>query len=145
MTPAVLAHRLTGYLPAFAQIPAGDEAGPTNFINWRTVKFDEVFAGQLARVEQVVNLGAGYDMRTLTQTRGRDVRAFEMDRERTQSFKRDAMIRAGISHDWVTYVPIDFEAESWVEKLEAAGFDRSKKTLVHWESVSVSRTTASSR
>lgn len=137
VAPAVVANRLTGYLPAFAQIPDGNQAGPTNFINWRTAKFDRILTEQMPKVEQVVNLGAGYDLRVLQSTKGREVRAFEMDRSRTQSFKRDVMTQAGIAHEWVTYVPIDFEAESWVEGLEAAGFDRSKKTLFHWESVSV--------
>jgi hypothetical protein len=35
----------------------------------------------------------------------------------------------------VTYVPADFEQESWLEELVAAGFDPSKPTFFLWESV----------
>ena len=50
------------------------------------------------------------------------------------------MKRAGIEHDWVTYIPVDFKNESWVEKLIKNGFDRTnrtKRTFFLWESVSM--------
>jgi len=45
------------------------------------------------------------------------------------------MKKAGIEYDWVTYIPVDFNKESWVEKLTKNGFDISKRTFFLWESV----------
>jgi O-methyltransferase involved in polyketide biosynthesis len=45
--------------------------------------------------------------------------------------------KAGIKHDWITYIPVDYSNESWVDKLLEAGFDKTKKTLFLWQSVSV--------
>ncbi len=47
------------------------------------------------------------------------------------------MKKAGIEHDWVTYIPVDFKEESWVDKLIKNGFDKTKKTFFLWESVSL--------
>jgi len=35
----------------------------------------------------------------------------------------------------VIYVPVDFERDSFNYELDAAGFDRSARTLVVWEGV----------
>ena len=42
-------------------------------------------------------------------------------------------------HDrpWIKYIPIDYSSESWADKLLEAGFDKTKKTLFLWESVSL--------
>jgi O-methyltransferase involved in polyketide biosynthesis len=45
--------------------------------------------------------------------------------------------KAGIKHDWITYVPVDYSNESWDDKLLGAGFDKTKKTLFLWQSVSL--------
>ena len=37
----------------------------------------------------------------------------------------------------LTCVPVDYSCESWVDKLLDAGFDRSKRTLFLWQSVSL--------
>ena len=39
------------------------------------------------------------------------------------------MKKADIDHDWITYIPVDFNNESWVKKLLASGFDKTKKTF----------------
>jgi methyltransferase (TIGR00027 family) len=45
--------------------------------------------------------------------------------------------KAGIKHDWITYIPVDYSSESWADKLLEAGFDKTKKTLFLWQSVSL--------
>jgi len=42
-----------------------------------------------------------------------------------------------IDHEWITFVPIDFRQESWVDKLVENGFDTLKKTFFLWEGVTV--------
>ena len=37
----------------------------------------------------------------------------------------------------ITYIPVDYANESWVDKLLGAGFDKTKKTLFIWQSVSL--------
>jgi O-methyltransferase involved in polyketide biosynthesis len=45
--------------------------------------------------------------------------------------------KAGIQHDWITYIPVDYSNESWVDRLSEAGFEKTKKTLFLWQSVSL--------
>ncbi len=82
-----------------------------------------------------MNMGAGFDLRLLKYTKGKDVKVFELDQEKTQNLKLETMKKAGLKHDWITYIPVDFREESWVEKLTQSGFDRAKKTYFHWEAV----------
>lgn len=82
-------------------------------------------------------MGAGLDLRPLQYTKGKNVRVFELDLEKTLTLKIKTMEKAGLQHDWITYIPIDFNDVSWIEKLIQNGFDQSKKTYFHWESVSV--------
>jgi methyltransferase (TIGR00027 family) len=65
------------------------------------------------------------------------VKVFELDQADTLNIKVETLKRAGIRHDWITYVPVDYSRESWVDKLLDAGFDRSKRTLFLWQSVSL--------
>jgi methyltransferase (TIGR00027 family) len=51
--------------------------------------------------------------------------------------KVETLREADIKHDWITYVPVDYSRESWVDKLLAAGFDRTRRTLFFWQSVSL--------
>ena len=62
---------------------------------------------------------------------------FELDQVNTLNVKVETMKKAGIQHDWITYIPVDYAHESWVEKLLEAGFDTTKKTLFLWQSVSL--------
>ncbi len=50
--------------------------------------------------------------------------------------KIETLKKAGIKQDWITYVPVNYSNESWADKLLSAGFDKSKKTLFLWQSVS---------
>lgn len=58
-----------------------------------------------------------------------------MDLEVTQRAKREALAASGVDQSHVTFVEVDFTKESWLDKLEAAGFDRSVPAVVVWEGV----------
>src|SRR5205085_2722944 len=47
-------------------------------------------------------------------------------------WKRQRLIELGFGvPEWLHFVPVDFEAnESWLKKLSAAGFDKTKPTVV---------------
>ena len=67
--------------------------------------------------------------RVLKYTKGKNVKVFELDQGKTQNLKIATMKKAGIEYDWVTYIPVDFKKESWVEKLTQNGIDRTKRTF----------------
>ena len=84
--------------------------------------------------EQYVLLGAGLDTFAF---RERDFvaghRVFEVDHPLTQADKRERIARAG----WpipenLTFVPVDFTADSLSECLTDAGFDRSVRSFFSW-------------
>lgn len=77
--------------------------------------------------DQLVLLGAGLD--TLAQRRpGLVERIFEIDQPDTQDWKRRRLAELG--YDSPSMVPVDFETESWWEKLLAAGFDPARPAVV---------------
>jgi methyltransferase (TIGR00027 family) len=89
-----------------------------------------------AGIQQLVILGAGLDSRAyrFEQLKGR-VKVFEVDHPATQKVKLDKLRQVcGTVPDYVTYVPVDFDAEM-LEKLFACGYDRALKTLFIWEGV----------
>ncbi len=81
-----------------------------------------------AGVEQYVILGAGLD--TFVQRRPDvAVRVFEIDRPGPQAWKRERLAALGLAAP--VFVPVDFESgASWLAALVAAGFDRTRPTLV---------------
>jgi methyltransferase (TIGR00027 family) len=70
-------------------------------------------------------------------TKGKEVKVFELDQVKTLDVKIETLKKTGIKHDWITYIPVDYSNESWVDKLLGAGFDKTKKTLFLWQSVSL--------
>jgi methyltransferase (TIGR00027 family) len=88
-------------------------------------------------VDQIVLPGAGFDLITLHFTKGKKVKVFELDQVNTINVKVETLNKAGIKHDWIIYIPVDYANESWVDKLLEYGFDKTKKTLFLWQSVSL--------
>jgi methyltransferase (TIGR00027 family) len=84
-------------------------------------------------VAQYVILGAGLD--TFAQRRpeiASRLRVFEVDQPGPQAWKRQRLIELGLGvPDWLRLVPVDFEAGgSWLDELEAAGFDPGQPAVV---------------
>jgi len=88
-------------------------------------------------MEQIVIPGVGFDLTALQFTKGKEVKVFELDQVKTVEVKVETLKKAGIEHDWITYIPVDYANESWSDKLLEAGFDKTKKTLFLWQSVSL--------
>jgi methyltransferase (TIGR00027 family) len=94
---------------------------------------DEVGAGS----QQIVILGAGFDTRAY---RLRDlldgVGVFEVDHPITSQLKRERVRKVfGELPGHVSYVEIDFETQDLGEVLDAAGYDRSARTVFVWSGV----------
>jgi methyltransferase (TIGR00027 family) len=135
MGPAFIANRICGYIPKIAQIPEPEKVTLTSLVNYRTTFFDKMMEKNISSMDQVVFMGAGFDTRAFKYCKGKNIKVFELDKEKTQNCKIEALKKAGIDHEWITFVPIDFNLESWIDKLIENGFDTSKKTFFLWEGV----------
>ncbi len=137
MSAAIISNRICGYKPILAKIPKQGEETPFNFTNSRTVYFDKVMKDSVNEVEQVVIMGAGYDLRVLEFTQGKNIKVFELDKKNTQNLKTSYLEKSKIPYNWVTFVPVNFNTESWSKKLLEFGFDSTKNTFFLWEGVTV--------
>lgn len=136
VAPVVLAHRATGYVPRAFRYPFEGDVPPQYEASARTAFFDEVIARQVAILDQLVILGAGFDTRSLRHA-SRRVRCYEVDMPRTQAVKREALAAAGIDASGVAFVAADFEREDWLARLVEAGFDRARPAMFLWEGVTL--------
>jgi len=133
----ILSQRLFGFTTKLGKLPPRGEETLTSTGGRRLLEFDRIVEESLDQVEQIVIPGSGFDLIALRFTKGTGIRVFEIDQEETLTVKIETLKKAGIEDDWVTYIPVDYSSESWVEKLLEAGFDRSRKTLFLWQSVSL--------
>ena len=83
-------------------------------------------------IHQYVILGAGLD--TFAQRRSElaaGLQIYEIDRAEPQEWKRRRLDELGMSRPVNPhFVPVDFETESWQERLVQAGFDDSSPAVV---------------
>ena len=49
---------------------------------------------------------------------GQNIRVFKPDQEATQNLKVEALKKAGIENNWISYVPIDFNNENEVYAID---------------------------
>jgi methyltransferase (TIGR00027 family) len=92
---------------------------------------------------QLVVLGAGFDTFAYRNPFGDRLRVFEVDHPATQAWKRERLAAMAIAQPvWLTFVGVDFERESFAERLIESGFDASRRTFVFWLGVSMYLTEA---
>ena len=132
---ALIANRICGYQYSLAKIPEPADANFLQLPNCRAISHDRIMERNINQVEQVVIIGAGYDLRVLKYTEGKRIKVFELDMPAIQNMKIEALKKAKINHDLIIYIPIDFNHESWSDKLLEHGFDTKKKTFFLWEGV----------
>ncbi|TQM32428.1 class I SAM-dependent methyltransferase [Nocardia bhagyanarayanae] len=101
---------------------------------------EDLLAEQIDRgVDQYVLLGAGLD--TFAQRRpelAARLTVFEVDQPGTQAWKRQRLGELGSAvPDGLRWVPVDFEVDSWWERLTAAGFDPGRPAVVASTGVSM--------
>ena len=91
-------------------------------------------------VGQYVILGAGLDSfaQRLPDVAGK-LQVFEVDQAGPQQWKQQRLIELGYgTPEWLHFVPVDFEAgESWLERLAAMGFDKTRAAVVASTGVSL--------
>lgn len=84
-------------------------------------------------VYQYVILGAGLD--SFVQRNpglATKLKVFEIDEPATQAWKKERLEKVGYKiPENLHFVPVDFESgESWMDKLEASGFDKNKPSVI---------------
>jgi methyltransferase (TIGR00027 family) len=92
---------------------------------------DEVAAGLV----QIVILGAGFDTRAYRLEGLGAVPVYEVDHPLTQAAKRRALQGVVTPPPNVKFVTVDFETDDLGERLRAAGYDESARTLFVWQGV----------
>ncbi len=116
----------------------GIRRGFAQAVHMRTRHIDAMFEESLrAGANQVVILGAGLDSRAYRfDEMVRQARVFEVDFPPTQEYKKKRVKEiVGFLPAHVSYVPIDFTKDDLATVLDAAGYDRTKKTIFVWEGV----------
>lgn len=87
-------------------------------------------------IDQLVILGAGFDTRAYRIPEIGNIPVYEVDHPATQQAKRDALRRAGAklppNHK---FVAVDFDRDGLGERLAAAGYSESGRTLFVWQGV----------
>jgi len=136
MGALIISQRLFGFTKLGKLVEPGEETLDST-AGIRVLMFDRIMEKYVDEMEQIVIPGVGFDLIALHFTQGKNVKVFELDQARTLNVKVETLKNAGIEHDWITYIPVDYSNESWVEKLLEAGFDKTKKTLFLWQSVSL--------
>jgi methyltransferase (TIGR00027 family) len=133
--PVLLGHRLTGFVPKMLRYPYEGIPPVGHSSSVRATFVDAAMARYLAGVEQFVELGAGYDTRTVQLQHNRRIRCFEVDLPKIQQIKRLLLHQCGVDTSGVKFVPANFLTDDWLDNLAMAGFDPRKPTLFLWEGV----------
>lgn len=137
MGALIISQRIFGFTTRLGKIVKSGEETLDSTAGIRVLMFDRIMEKHVDEMEQIVLPGSGFDLITLRYTKEKKVKVFELDQVNTLNIKVETLKKARIQHDWVTYIPVDYANESWVDKLLEAGFDKTKKTLFLWESVSL--------
>ncbi len=123
----------------FARISDWLTRGGSTFVVCRCRYVDDYLRGYLKNgITQVVILGAGFDTRAYrSDLISAEVKVYEVDHPATQAGKIERVTALfGQMPANVVYVPVDFNVET-LDRLLAAGFDRSLKALFVWEGVTL--------
>jgi methyltransferase (TIGR00027 family) len=137
MGALIISQRLFGFTTRLGKLVEPGEETLDSTAGFRVLMFDRIMEKYVDEMEQIVLPGAGFDLIALHFAKGKNVKVFELDQVNTLNVKVETLKKAGIKHDWITYIPVDYSKESWVDKLLEAGFDKTKKTLFLWQSVSL--------
>lgn len=103
---------------------------------FRTVMLDRAIRSAMP-FDQLVVLGAGLDGRAWRMPELAQAVVFEVDHPATQDFKKEKISGLKPLAKEVRFVPMDFTKDDLGSKLQAAAFDKDKKTFWLWEGVTM--------
>jgi methyltransferase (TIGR00027 family) len=133
--PVLVGHRLTGFVPKMLRYPYEGIPPVGHSSSVRATFVDAAIERYLAGVEQFVELGAGYDTRTVQLQHNRRIGCFEVDLPKTQQMKRVLLHQCGVDTSRVKFVSANFLTDNWLDNLVKAGFAPRKPTFFLWEGV----------
>jgi len=133
--PVLLDHRLTGFVPKVLRYPYEGIPPVGHSSSVRATFVDAAIECYLPRVEQFVELGAGYDTRTVQLQHDRRIRCFEVDLPKIQQMKSELLHQCGVDASGVKFVPANFLTDDWLDNLVKADFESRKPTFFLWEGV----------
>jgi len=133
--PVLVGHRLTGFVPKMLRYPYEEIPPVRHASSVRATFVDAAIERYLPAVEQFVELGAGYDTRTVQLQHNRRMRCFEVDLPKIQKMKRELLHQCGVDTSGVKFVPANFLTDDWLDNLAKAGFDPGRPTFFLWEGV----------
>ena len=123
----------------FDRLGFSERKGPgvMGLLTVRERHIDEFMKRQIAEgIVQLVILGAGLDARPYRFDELKKIKVFEVDHPATQHSKLDKLKQIfGQIPSHVTYVDIDFNAQSLKVRLRECGYDETLKTLFIWQGV----------
>jgi len=95
---------------------------------------DELAQAATRGVQQYVILGAGLDTFAFRQPPfAGELRIFEVDHPATQAWKRERIAALGLPDPSnLSWAPLDFERQTLLEVLTAAGFDAARPSYFSW-------------
>ncbi|MFC2110813.1 class I SAM-dependent methyltransferase [Bacteroidota bacterium] len=135
VAPAIIANKITGFSSASMNIPDKENASIFQYIYVRTLEFDRILEKNINDVGAFVVMGAGYDLRVLKYVKDKRIKVYELDQAPIQQLKKQCLKKADLLQDSISYIAVDFNNESWSDKLLKNGFDSIKKTFFLWEGV----------
>jgi methyltransferase (TIGR00027 family) len=133
--PVLLGHRLTGFVPRMLRYPYEGIPPVQHQTAVRSTFVDAAMESYLPSVEQFVELGAGYDTRTVQLQHNHRIRCFEVDLPRTQQLKLKLLQQCGVDASGVIFVSANFLTDDWLDNLVKTGFDPRQPTFFLWEGV----------
>jgi len=121
-------------------------AARTNVIDSFVMKgLEEMASSASSDGASLVILGAGFDTRAYRLAIPPEIALFEVDTAPTQSAKRKLLLSStsaeggtaikGANGNNVTYVPVDFNNENFMDRVIQEGFDAGKPAVIVWEGV----------
>ncbi len=137
MGALIVSQKVIGFTTKLGKLVEPGEETLDSTAGIRVITFDKIMEKYVDEMEQIVLPGSGFDLIALRYTKGKNVKVFELDQVQTLNVKVETLKKAGIEHDWITYIPVDYTKESWIEKLLEVDYDKTKKTLFLWQSVSL--------
>ena len=135
MGPLIISQRFFGLKTRLGKLVNKGEETIDSTAGIRVLKFDEIVEKYVDEMEQIVIPGSGFDLMLLHHTKGKNVKVFELDQAETMDLKIKTLTDAGIKHDWIEYISVDYENEDWSKRLKESGFEMGRKTLFIWQSV----------
>lgn len=137
LLPLWLTYQITRQRILYPRLPAPADAKLADMVASRSHVFDRYIEDHAPGADQFVILGGGLDTRCYGPLKDQKLNLFELDRPAMQTFKQDRLDAAGVAHEHVDFIPVDFARPDWLEALASGRYDPSARSLFLLEGVTL--------